>query len=110
MIRRPPRSTLFPYTTLFRSLRMLEEKIELDKKFKHDVAVVVDRLVMRPEVRKRLADSIETAVGLAAGIVEVEIVGGDGAGGGGGRTFSERVGCPDRASVGQGKCGDLGGP
>src|SRR3712207_8460972 len=66
MIRRPPRSTLFPYTTLFRSLRMLEEKIELDKKFKHDIAVVVDRLVMRPEVRKRLADSIETAVGLAA--------------------------------------------
>src|SRR3712207_9125126 len=78
MIRRPPRSTLFPYTTLFRSLRMLEEKIELDKKFKHDIAVVVDRLVMRPEVRKRLADSIETAVGLAAGIVEVEIIGSDG--------------------------------
>src|SRR3712207_9042049 len=75
MIRRPPRSTLFPYTTLFRSLRMLEEKIELDKKFKHDIAVVVDRLVMRPEVRKRLADSIETAVGLAAGIVEIEEIG-----------------------------------
>src|SRR3712207_2831605 len=48
-------------------LRLLEEKIELDKKFKHDIAVVVDRLVMRPEVRKRLADSVETAVGLAAG-------------------------------------------
>ena len=52
----------------------------LDKKFKHDISVVVDRLVMRREVRKRLADSIETAVALADGIVEVEIVprGGDG--------------------------------
>jgi excinuclease ABC subunit A len=71
-------------------LRMLEEKIELDKKFKHDISVVVDRLVMRPEVRKRLADSIETAVGLAAGIVEVEVVGGDGEDV---RTFSERFAC-----------------
>jgi excinuclease ABC subunit A len=44
-------------------LRMLEEEIVLDKKFKHDISVVVDRLVMRPEVRKRLADSVETAVG-----------------------------------------------
>jgi excinuclease ABC subunit A len=70
-------------------LRMLEEEIVLDKKFKHDIAVVVDRLVMRPEVRKRLADSIETAVGLAAGIVEVEMVGGDGEV----RTFSERFAC-----------------
>ena len=48
-------------------LRMLEEEIVLDKKFKHDISVVVDRLVMRAEVRKRLADSIETAVGLADG-------------------------------------------
>ncbi|HEX8086114.1 MAG TPA: excinuclease ABC subunit UvrA [Solirubrobacteraceae bacterium] len=71
-------------------LRMLEEKIELDKKFKHDIAVVVDRLVMRPEVRKRLADSIETAVGLAAGIVEIEVVGGESADV---RTFSERFAC-----------------
>ena len=43
-------------------LRRLEEEIVLDKKFKHDIAVVVDRLVMRPDLRKRLADSIETAV------------------------------------------------
>ena len=42
-------------------LRMLEEEIVLDKKLKHTIAVVVDRLVMRPDVRKRLADSIETA-------------------------------------------------
>ena len=47
----------------------------LDKRYKHDISVVVDRLVMRHDVRKRLADSIETAVGLADGLVEIEIVG-----------------------------------
>src|SRR5688500_7648735 len=72
-------------------IRLLEEKIELDKKFKHDIAVVIDRLVMRPEVRKRLADSIETAVPLAAGIVEIEVLGGDT--GSEVRTFSERFAC-----------------
>jgi excinuclease ABC subunit A len=51
------------------------EPIALDKKYKHDIAVVVDRLTMRPELRKRLADSIETAVGLAEGLVEIETVG-----------------------------------
>ncbi|MBI4897210.1 MAG: excinuclease ABC subunit UvrA [Actinobacteria bacterium] len=50
-------------------------EIVLDKKYKHDVAVVVDRLTMRPDLRKRLADSIETAVGLADGLVEIELVG-----------------------------------
>ena len=59
-------------------LRMLEDPIELDKKFKHDISVVVDRLIMRHDVRKRLADSIETASGLAEAIVEVEVLGGDG--------------------------------
>ncbi|HVW18662.1 MAG TPA: excinuclease ABC subunit UvrA [Solirubrobacteraceae bacterium] len=53
-------------------LRMLDEEIVLDKKFKHDISLVVDRLVMRDDVRKRLADSIETAVALADGMVEVE--------------------------------------
>jgi excinuclease ABC subunit A len=56
--------------------RMLEESIVLDKRYKHDISVVVDRLVMRHDIRKRLADSIETAVGLAAGLVEIEVVGG----------------------------------
>jgi excinuclease ABC subunit A len=56
-------------------VRMLEESIVLDKRYKHDISVVVDRLVMRHEVRKRLADSIETAVALAEGLVEIEIVG-----------------------------------
>ncbi|HTZ63415.1 MAG TPA: excinuclease ABC subunit UvrA [Solirubrobacteraceae bacterium] len=66
-------------------LRMLEESIVLDKRYKHDISVVIDRLVMRHDVRKRLADSIETAVGLADGLVEIEIVGGgSGAGARGG--------------------------
>src|SRR5213075_444258 len=43
-------------------LRLLEEEIVLDKKFKHDISVVVDRLSMQPDLRKRLADSVETAV------------------------------------------------
>jgi len=56
-------------------VRMLEESIVLDKRYKHDISVVVDRLVIRHDVRKRLADSIETAVGLADGLIEIEIVG-----------------------------------
>jgi excinuclease ABC subunit A len=53
-------------------LRRLEEEIVLDKKYKHDIAVVIDRLVMRPDLRKRLPDSIETAVARAEGLVDVE--------------------------------------
>src|SRR5881409_1188694 len=56
-------------------VRMLDESIVLDKRYKHDISVVVDRLVMRHDVRKRLADSIETAVALAEGLVELEIAG-----------------------------------
>ncbi|HYX11382.1 MAG TPA: hypothetical protein VE817_05355, partial [Candidatus Acidoferrum sp.] len=55
-------------------LRRLDEEIDLDKKFKHDISVVVDRLQMREDLRRRLADSIETAVALAEGLVEVEMV------------------------------------
>src|SRR5690349_10853471 len=60
-------------------LRMLEDEIVLDKKYKHDISVVVDRLVMRRDLRKRLADSVETAVSLADGMVEIETVPRDGA-------------------------------
>jgi excinuclease ABC subunit A len=60
-------------------VRMLEESIVLDKRYKHDISIVVDRLVMRHDVRKRLADSIETAVAQADGLVEIEIVGARGA-------------------------------
>jgi excinuclease ABC subunit A len=55
-------------------IRLLEEPIALDKRYKHDISVVVDRLVMRRDVRKRLADSVETAVALAEGMVEIETV------------------------------------
>jgi excinuclease ABC subunit A len=55
-------------------LRRLDEEIVLDKKFKHDVSVVVDRLVMKPDLRRRLSESVEAAAGLAAGLVEVEFV------------------------------------
>src|SRR5207302_2634450 len=70
-------------------LRRLEEEIALDKKFKHDIAVVVDRLVMKPELRKRLADSIETAVVLADGLVEIELADRNET-----ETYSERFACP----------------
>jgi excinuclease ABC subunit A len=55
-------------------LRRLDEEIVLDKKFKHDISVVVDRLVMKPDLRRRLSESVEAAAGLAAGLVEVELV------------------------------------
>ena len=74
-------------------IRMLEESIVLDKRYKHDISVVVDRLIMRHDVRKRLADSIETAVGLADGLVEMEIMGRAG------RT-RRRAGEPARGLVG----------
>jgi excinuclease ABC subunit A len=55
-------------------LRRLDEEIVLDKKYKHDVSVVVDRLVMKTDLRRRLSESVEAAAGLAAGLVEVEMV------------------------------------
>jgi excinuclease ABC subunit A len=58
-------------------LRRLDEEIVLDKKYKHDLSVVVDRLVMKSELRRRLSESVEAAAGLAGGLVEVEIVDGE---------------------------------
>jgi excinuclease ABC subunit A len=55
-------------------LRRLDEEIVLDKKFKHDVSIVVDRLVMKPDLRRRLSESVEAAAALAGGLIEVEIV------------------------------------
>jgi excinuclease ABC subunit A len=57
-------------------LRRLDEEIALDKKYKHDVSIVVDRLVMKTDLRRRLSESVEAAAGLAAGLIEVEIVSG----------------------------------
>jgi excinuclease ABC subunit A len=70
-------------------LHRLDEEIVLDKKFKHNIAVVVDRLVMKEELRKRLADSIETAVALADGLVEIELVDS-----GEIQIYSEKFACP----------------
>jgi excinuclease ABC subunit A len=71
-------------------LRRLDEEIVLNKKFKHDVSVVVDRLVMKPELRRRLSESVEAAAALAGGLVEVEMVGDEA-----GETllFSEQFAC-----------------
>ncbi|HET9074234.1 MAG TPA: excinuclease ABC subunit UvrA [Solirubrobacteraceae bacterium] len=77
------------------TLMRLDEPITLDKKFKHDIAVVVDRLVMKHDVRKRLADSIETAVTLADGLVEIELVDLPADAPERIQTYSERFACPE---------------
>ncbi|MBV8375292.1 MAG: excinuclease ABC subunit UvrA [Candidatus Eremiobacteraeota bacterium] len=53
--------------------RELRDKIVLDKKRKHTIEIVVDRLVMKPDIRKRLTDSVETTLRLATGIVTVVV-------------------------------------
>jgi excinuclease ABC subunit A len=70
--------------------RLLDEEIELDKKFKHTIEVIVDRLTMKPDIRHRLFDSIETALALADGLVTVDLVDK-----GEEQTFSERFACPE---------------
>jgi excinuclease ABC subunit A len=50
----------------------LDEDIELDKKLKHDISVVIDRLTIREDVRRRVYEAVETATSLADGLVEVE--------------------------------------
>ena len=68
---------------------LLDEPPMLDKQIRHTIVVVVDRLVMKQGLRTRLNDSVETALRLAEGLVEVSEV--DGAT----RTYSERFACPD---------------
>ena len=55
-------------------MRELAEEIELDKKKKHDIDIVVDRLVVKDGIQRRLADSLETALHHADGVVKVEVV------------------------------------
>jgi excinuclease ABC subunit A len=70
--------------------RLLEEGVpELDKKYKHTIEVVVDRLVLKDDLRTRLAQSVETAAQLADGLVVIDLVDG------GELTFSEKFACPD---------------
>ncbi|MDY0300587.1 MAG: excinuclease ABC subunit UvrA [Trichlorobacter sp.] len=67
----------------------LSDDIELDKKKKHDIEIVVDRLVVKDGVNRRLADSLETALRHADGIVNVQVVDGELL------TFSEKFACID---------------
>ncbi|HSC92237.1 MAG TPA: excinuclease ABC subunit UvrA [Gaiellaceae bacterium] len=69
--------------------RLLEEEIELDKKYKHTIEVVVDRLVMKADLRTRLAQSVEAATRLAEGLVLVDVVDGEQL------LFSENFACPE---------------
>src|SRR6266849_4088710 len=69
---------------------LLEEEIPLDKKYKHTIEVVVDRLTMKPHLRTRLAQSVETAAQLSEGLVAIDLVD-DGKE----LLFSENFACPE---------------
>jgi excinuclease ABC subunit A len=69
--------------------RLLEEPIELDKKYKHTIEVVVDRLVLKPDLRQRLTQSVETSASLAEGLVAVDVIDGEQ------MLFSENFACPE---------------
>jgi excinuclease ABC subunit A len=56
------------------SMYDLSEKIELDKNKKHDIEIVVDRLVMKPDIQSRLGDSVENALSLAEGNIIIQII------------------------------------
>ena len=70
-------------------LRMLEEEIVLDKKKKHRLSVVIDRMSVRDGIQQRLSDSVETALKLADGVMEVQVIGGET------KVYSEKFSCPD---------------
>lgn len=67
----------------------LSEEINLDKNKKHIIEIVVDRLVVREGIEKRLADSIETVLDLADGLLIVDVIGGEE------MHFSQSFSCPD---------------
>jgi excinuclease ABC subunit A len=71
------------------NLYELSEDIVLDKNIKHSIEVVVDRLVIREGIQKRLTDSLETALALTGGTAMVEVVGGEML------NFSQSFACPD---------------
>jgi excinuclease ABC subunit A len=68
----------------------LEEPPTLDKKFKHSIEVVVDRLVMKEDMRTRLTQSVETALQLAEGLIVIDLVDA-----GEERTYSQNFACPE---------------
>ncbi len=71
------------------SLYELDEEIELDKNKKHNIEIVVDRLVINDDLQRRLADSIETAVHLTGGLVTIDVVDGEEL------SFSQSYACPE---------------
>ena len=71
------------------SLYDLSEEIKLDKNIKHTIEIVVDRLSIKEGMETRLTDSVETALGLAEGLLEISIVDGETL------QFSESLACPD---------------
>lgn len=68
-------------------IRLLEESIELDKKFKHSIDIIVDRLVVSPGMGHRIAESVETAADLANGVIRIDKEGEEG------RFFSQKAAC-----------------
>ncbi|OUP64270.1 excinuclease ABC subunit A [Drancourtella sp. An177] len=67
----------------------LTEEISLEKNIKHNIEIVVDRLVVKPGIEKRLTDSIETVLSLAEGLMTVDVIGGEPI------NFSQSFSCPD---------------
>ncbi|MBQ2388694.1 MAG: excinuclease ABC subunit UvrA, partial [Clostridia bacterium] len=67
----------------------LTEQIKMDKNKKHNIEIVIDRLVIKPEIHSRLADSIETAAKLSGGIIAIDVIGGEEL------TFSQNYACPE---------------
>ena len=71
------------------NLYELSEEIKLDKNIKHNIAIVVDRLIVKPGIEKRLSDSIETVLNLAEGLLMVDTMDGNI------HNFSQSFSCPD---------------
>jgi excinuclease ABC subunit A len=71
------------------SIYELSEEIKLDKNVKHNIEIIIDRLVVKEEIRKRLADSVETVLKLSDGLVMIDVIGGKPL------TFSQNFSCPD---------------
>ncbi len=67
----------------------LSEEIKLDKNIKHNIEVIVDRLVVRPGIEKRLTDSIESTMALGNGLMIVDVIDGEP------MNFSQHFACPD---------------
>lgn len=71
------------------NLYELSEEIKLDKNIKHNIEIIVDRLVVKPGIEKRLTDSIENVLHLAEGLMTVDVIGGEPV------NFSQSFSCPD---------------